>query len=211
MSAIAEPTVEQRVADNLGLARKAAGHYARRSRLAEFDDLYQVACLGLVLAAQRYDPSRSAFTTFAYKVMNGEIRRYFRDKCWPIHVSRYDREREYDDPEREALVRSWIAGALQPRSFDTPIGVSPRGDVLTLAETLGGIDTAYEQAEARIDRTQAMRRLSTRERQVMYLYYHEDLPQRTIAHRIGCSQMHVSRILRQAREKLGLDTNGKED
>lgn len=192
-------TVEQLVTDNIQLAYKMAGMYVRRGS-EPFEDLLQVASLGLVLAAQRFDPSRGVtFGTYAFQVMSGEIKRHYRDKCWPVHVPRTDREREVTDVER-----AWIASAARPASFNTPIGTDAEsGAVVTLGDKLGAEDTGYDLVESRLERQAILRQMSPVERQVLYLYYVEDLPQKAIGKRLGYSQMHISRIFRRARAKLG--------
>src|SRR4051812_22679602 len=80
------------VLSHLALARSIAGRY--RGRGAATDDLQQVAYLGLVKAAARFDPDRgTAFSTYATATVTGELRRHFRDARWPVHVGRRAQER----------------------------------------------------------------------------------------------------------------------
>lgn len=195
-----EPTVEQRVTANLPLARFIAARYARRGG-ESFDDLYQVACLGLVLAAQRFDPGRGfTFSTYANSVISGEIKRHFRDHCWPVHVPRTMSEK----PDRTELEQQWVVGAGWPASLDATVAERSDGEAVTLADTLGEDDTAYALVDARVDRQLAWQRCTALERRVLVMHIYEDVPQREIAARINYSQMHVSRLLRRAYKKLGL-------
>src|ERR1700741_1978842 len=81
----------------LPLARKLARRYsgARDGGAGErFDDLMQVASLGLVKAIDRFDLSRgTAFSSFAVPTVLGELKRYFRDLGWAVHVPRGAQER----------------------------------------------------------------------------------------------------------------------
>ena len=83
-----DPRVRERaIAQYLPLARRLAARYHRRQE--PFEDLVQVACLGLVKAVERYDPARGTrFTSFAVPTISGELRRHFRGTAWSLHVPR---------------------------------------------------------------------------------------------------------------------------
>jgi RNA polymerase sigma-B factor len=206
-------------------------HYlARRYRGGgdHADDLVQVASLGLLNAIERFDPDRGiAFSSFAVPTIIGEIKRYFRDKGWAVRVPRELQERSLtverlaDDLERElgrtpttdqiaARMDTTVEQVLEARmAASAHHGVSldrPSGDDedahRTLVDTLGFTDEAFSHAEDAVTFDGRLARLSERERIVLDLRFREDLTQEEIGRRIGISQMHVSRLIRQAIEHL---------
>jgi RNA polymerase sigma-B factor len=210
----------------LPLARQLANRY--RSPHEPFDDLFQVAALGLIKAIDRFDPTRGiAFSSFAVPTVLGEIKRYFRDRTWSVRVPRdlqelslrVDRatsdltlelQRQPTVPEISAQVGASVeevlealhaGGAHRAVSLDAPRG---SGDDAgnTLGETVPIEDTRLRRAEDRAALAQLMRRLTPREREVLLLRFVADLTQAEIGERIGRSQMQVSRIIRQALGRL---------
>jgi RNA polymerase sigma-B factor len=206
-------------------------HYlARRYRGGgdHVDDLMQVASLGLLKALERFDPDRGiAFSSFAVPTILGEIKRYFRDKGWAVRVPRELQERSMaverlaDDLERE-LGRTPTALQIAQR-MDASVehvlearmaswahhGVSlerPSGDDdeerRTLGDTLGFTDDAFRHVEDSVTFDHLLAGLTDRERMVLDLRFREDLTQAEIGERVGISQMHVSRLIRQAIEHL---------
>jgi len=210
----------------LPLARSLATRYVRHGE--GFDDVFQVACLGLLKAIDRFDISRGrAFSSFAVPTIAGEIKRYYRDKTWSVHVPRdlqdlalrVDRERHVlkaelsrsptvaELAERLEVDDEDVVEALQAHdarrstSLDTPHGIHDEA-CETLAETAGTIEWGYELAETRADLSRLARILTAREREVLRLRFEEDLSQQEIGDSIGVSQMQVSRILRSSLERL---------
>ena len=201
------------------LARLLARRYRHTSEPLE--DLVQIACLGLVKAAGRWDPDRGPrFGTYAGPVILGELRRHFRDATWHVRpprelqelwcevmrarVAASERGRDPSvgelaarvgrAPERvaEALVANDLR---QLRSLDRP----EHGDDPMQA---GRDDRGFEHAELRATVERLTARLGDCAREVLRLRFEEDLRQREIAERIGCSQVQVSRILRDSFEQL---------
>ncbi|HEX5618047.1 MAG TPA: SigB/SigF/SigG family RNA polymerase sigma factor [Solirubrobacteraceae bacterium] len=206
----------------LPLAETLARRYGHTAE--PIDDLIQVARIGLIKAVDRFDPSRGlAFSTFAVPTITGELRRYFRDRTWTIRPPRevqelylkVKRTRAFlsqelgreptvgDVADRlgttpEAIVDALAAGdAHSPVSLDCPHG-DDRSDGLALMDLVVDPRRDLEGREDAIALWQLGAELSDREREVVRLRYQEDLLQRDIGERVGCSQMHVSRILSTA-------------
>jgi RNA polymerase sigma-B factor len=210
----------------LPLARSIASRYLRRGE--PFDDIFQVACLGLVKAIDRYDPQRGqAFSSFAVPTMAGEIKRYYRDRTWSVHVprdlqdltlavggvidefqSRASRLPTVPEiAERLGVEHDDVLDALQARhahcagSLDAPAAESD-GSGATVGELLGFVEPDFALAEVRADLKALQRVLTPRQRVVLYLRFRRDMTQQEIGERIGVSQMQVSRILRSALARL---------
>ena len=210
----------------LPLARRMARRYARDGE--PFEDLVQVATLGLVKAIDRFDPMReTAFSSYAVPTMLGELKRYFRDHGWAVHVPRGMQERvmQVDGtvrelsrtlgrspsageiahavgiPTEEVLEAMEAAGAYDAVSLDSHrFGDEPEGD--TYADVVGSDDERYELVEYGATIAPALQALPARDRLVLHLRFVEDLTQAEIAARVGISQMHVSRLIRRALERL---------
>jgi RNA polymerase sigma-B factor len=217
---------EELVQRFLPLARKLARRYSGAHE--PFDDLLQVASLGLVKAIDRFDTSRgTAFSSFAVPTILGELKRYFRDLGWSVHVPRGAQElalkvedgrqqlmsrtgRPPSVPEiaeylelsiEEVLEALETAGAHHTASLDSP-REDGEEDSGTLADAFGQIDERFELVDAKVTIAAAAKHLGARERRVLLLRFVEDLTQSQIAEMIGVSQMQVSRILRRALEQL---------
>jgi RNA polymerase sigma-B factor len=203
---------------------------AKRYRKAEepFDDLLQVASLGLLKAIDRFDPARGiAFSSFAVPTIVGELRRHFRDRCWSVRPPRELQERalEVDKLRTELTSRlgrapsvreigralelddERVLEALQAQqgmratSLDAPRAGGDDGGA-TLGDSTGTIDPELDRAEHRATLARLFDRLDDRERLVLKLRFEEDLTQEQIGGYVGVSQMQVSRIIRGAVAKL---------
>jgi len=210
----------------LPLAHKLARRYIRSSE--PYEDLAQVASLGLVKAVERFDPTRGyAFTSLAVPTILGELKRYFRDSSWALHVERGAQERarqitaaqhsvsartgrvptvselaQYLElSDEEVLDGLQTAEAYDAVSLDAPPS-SDADDGASRLETIGEEDEHLELVDVVATIFAAARHLPERERQVLYLRFGEDLPQTEIARRIGVSQMQVSRLLRRSLSRL---------
>jgi RNA polymerase sigma-B factor len=183
-----------------------------------FDDLVQVAVVGLLKAVERYDPVRGvAFSSFATPTIVGELKRHFRDHTWAVRVPR--RSQELHLEVRDAAARltqelghpptaAEIAHAIQ-RSPDEvlegleaasvyrskPLSTSPGDDGVGLEERLAAV--APGPSEERVLVEQLVAALPDREQEIVRLRFFDDLTQSEIAERLGISQMHVSRLLRK--------------
>jgi RNA polymerase sigma-B factor len=210
----------------LPLARQLARRYQRPEE--PFDDLFQVACLGLVKAIDRFDLEREvAFSSYAVPTILGEIKRYFRDRTWSVRVPRdlqelalkvdravselsLDLHRQptveeigakVGADEEDVLEALEASGAYKATSLESPRGSEEEsGD--TLGDTLGTEEHGFALAEDRATIEHLMRSITPREREVLHLRFTEDLTQAEIGERIGVSQMQVSRIIRQSVARL---------
>jgi RNA polymerase sigma-B factor len=210
----------------LPLARKLAQRYSGSRE--PYDDLVQVASLGLVKAVERFDPDRGfAFSSFAVPTIMGELKRHFRDTSWALHVDRSAQERSrkisdarhrlqarggrsptvaelaefLDCSEEEVLDGLQVAEAYDAVSLDAP-RASADEDAERRLDTLGDEDQRLGRIDAGATVFAAASHLPERDRRILYLRFGEDLTQAEIAERIGISQMQVSRLLRRAVRRL---------
>ncbi len=210
----------------LPLARQLARRYQRAGE--PLDDLIQVASLGLIKAIDRFDPARqTAFSSFAVPTILGELKRHFRDKGWSVRVPRDLQELAVKvDRVGEEVARE-LGRAPTPQEIGERVGVTaeqvleareaasayravsldrPRSDDEedgdNFADTFGAEDPGFALAESSATVQRLMRVLSDREREVLRLRFEEDLTQSEIGERVGVSQMHVSRLIRQSIARL---------
>ena len=208
------------------LARRMAGRYAGVSE--PYDDLLQVASLGLLNAVDRFDSSRGTpFAGFAKPTILGELKRYFRDKVWTVRVPRsvHDRMARVEQatekltlelhrpPSAQELAEHLavdVADVLEileaqhnrrPLSLDAPPAGEDPEDA-SGAEWVGRPDGNFDLVDDRLTMESVLPALGEREREVLRLRFVEELPQTEIATRIGCSQMHISRLLRRSLDQL---------
>jgi RNA polymerase sigma-B factor len=214
----------------LPLARQLARRYERQDE--PLDDLLQVASMGLVKAIDRFDPSRgTAFSSFAVPTILGELKRYFRDVGWAVHVPRGMQERALEVNRAVSELSRTLSRSPTPAeiaeftelaleevleameaatAYDSVSLEAPRsngdgngdGDAGEVVDRLGGEDPGYELAEYSATIAPQLRALPERDRLVLHLRFVEDLTQSEIAERIGVSQMHVSRLIRKALEQV---------
>jgi len=215
---------EEFVTEALPFADRLASRY--RGRGVPFDDLRQVARLGLIKAVDHLEPERGSFTAYAAVTVRGELRRHFRNTGWDVHVPRPVQEltlelwKAVDDlthelsrpPSRaelaarlgapagdvEAAMRA--AGAYSTRSLNAPAaGSTEREDeAAELGELLGDPDADLESVDDRITVRRLLRRLPAREQRILALRFYGNRSQNEIARATGVSQMHVSRLLTRA-------------
>jgi RNA polymerase sigma-B factor len=228
-SATVEPvsvTRDRMIERYLPLADGLARRYRRTTE--PLDDLTQVARIGLVKAVDRWDPDRGyAFSTFAVPTITGELQRHFRDRTWAIRpprdlqelyvrvqktraslstaIGREPTARDIADAigcDTEDVVEALAAGdAYAPRSLDAPVQTDD-GNGVTGADLLADDDAAIGRSVDAAALLQLTEVLDDRSAEVVRLRFQEDLMQREIGERVGCSQMHVSRILRNALIRL---------
>jgi RNA polymerase sigma-B factor len=210
----------------LPLAHRLARRYGRGPE--PHDDLAQVASIGLLHAIDRFDPERGTpFTAFAVPTIVGELKHYFRDFGWAVHVTRRDQNRalavERTAEElslglrrsatpselaaalgitvEEVLDALETAAALHPASLDVPVDVDD-DESKSYGERIAGDDDGLDLVECRDAIARCLRGLPPGQRQIVFMRYGEDLTQSEIAARIGLSQMSVSRLLRRALQHM---------
>ncbi len=208
------------------LSRSLAMRYVHSGE--PLDDLLQVANLGLVKAVDRFDSSRAvSFTSYAVPTILGEIKRYFRDTTWAVHMPRELQERSAlveRDAERlfsqsgrvpsvgqlsevtglsaeQVLEARHAAMSYRATSLEAPSG-SDSEEEFTVADRIGSEDRELDRAEQAVSLEQMSGVLTERDRWVLRMRFERDMTQSEIASEIGVSQMHVSRIIRSALERL---------
>ena len=218
---------EELVERFMPLARRLARRYQRGQEPLE--DLVQVASMGLVKAVDRFEPSRgTAFSSYAVPTILGELKRYFRDAAWAVHVPRGMQERvmetnttmtklskalgrsptptevalELGRTTEEVLESMEAAVAYDSVSLDAPLSTDGDGGGDAYGDRLGDDDGRFELIELGATIAPTLRALSERDRIVLHLRFAEDLTQSEIAERIGVSQMHVSRLIRRSLARL---------
>jgi RNA polymerase sigma-B factor len=215
---------EELVVRFMPLARQLASRYRHSGEPLE--DLAQVACLGLLKAVDRYDPTRGkGFTRYALPTMLGELKRHFRDKGWALRVPRATQElalkvnealpaklgraaRPRDVAEaigvsvEDVLEAMEAATAYEAASLDAPRGATGEDEDWTHADALGDEEPGYELVELGEALRGTLDALPARERLILRLRFERDMTQAEIAGCMGISQMHVSRLLRRSLNRL---------
>jgi RNA polymerase sigma-B factor len=211
----------------LPLARSLAQRYVRSSEPRE--DLVQVASVGLMKAIDRFDPGRGHnFASYAIPTILGELRRYFRDATWSVHVPRGAQERaaaieaaqeelmgdrraaptvdaiaEYLQISSEEVLDGMLAvRAYEADSLDAPAGASDDGEGRTALEQIAVEEDRYELVLADASVAPVIRELDARDRRVLHMRFVGEMSQSEIAGQIGVSQMQVSRILSRSLMRL---------
>ncbi|MEW1905868.1 MULTISPECIES: RNA polymerase sigma factor SigF [unclassified Streptomyces] len=212
---------------NMSLVRYAAGRF--RARADEMEDIVQVGMIGLIKAIDRFDLSREVeFATFAVPYIVGEIKRFFRDTTWAVHVPRRLQEarvelaKATDElssrlgraprvaelallmglPEEEVVEAQIASNGYNSTSLDAAINGGDEEDEAALADFIGGEDPALELFEDFHTLAPLVVALDERDRLLLHLRFVEELTQAQIGERLGVSQMHVSRLLARSLNRL---------
>ncbi|MEU3202420.1 SigB/SigF/SigG family RNA polymerase sigma factor [Streptomyces cyaneofuscatus] len=217
---------------NLSLVRFAANRFRNRGS-GEMEDIIQVGTIGLIKAIDRFDLSREVeFTSFAVPYIVGEIKRFFRDTSWAVHVPRRLQELRVDlakakealaaDLDRDPTVQELAehlgmdeaeitegivaSNGYTAGSLDMPTDSSESGpqntDGRTFADVLGEPDPAIETVENLHTLAPLLGELDERERRIIDMRFGQELTQAQIGAELGISQMHVSRLLSRMLGKL---------
>ncbi|MET9079767.1 RNA polymerase sigma factor SigF [Streptomyces sp. NPDC004232] len=199
-----------------------------RGRGESYEDLRQVAALGLVKAVDRYDPGRGkAFESYAVPTVTGEIKRHFRDHMWTLHVPRRVQELRNrvrlacrdisagvsdrwpticEIAERAGLseedVRAGMEALESFSALSLEAGLPGSDDGFSLGDSLGVSDSALETVVDRESVRPHLEALPERERAILYMRFFKDMTQSSIAEQLGISQMHVSRLITRSCRQL---------
>ncbi|MCH5670466.1 RNA polymerase sigma factor SigF [Streptomyces gilvus] len=220
-------TLRERVVEAwLPMAERLAGRF--RSRGESYEDLRQVAALGLVKAVDRYDPARgNAFESYAVPTITGEIKRHFRDHMWTLHVPRRVQDlrnrvrvatqdlsqtvsgRRPTVPEiaehadmSEEDVRAGLEALESFTALSLDAELPGSEDGYSLSDALGSADPALETVVDREAVAPQLAALPERERAILYMRFFGDMTQSRIAEQLGISQMHVSRLISRCCDRV---------
>ncbi|MFI1618914.1 SigB/SigF/SigG family RNA polymerase sigma factor [Streptomyces lydicus] len=212
---------------NMSMVRYVARRY--RNRGDDMEDIVQVGTIGLIKAIDRFDLTREVeFSTFAIPYILGEMKRFFRDTGWAVHVPRRLQELRSDlakakellhnkldrDPtvrelsdhlnlsEDEVIEGIVAANGYTAGSLDTPADSAPAEQSRTVADLIGEEDPAMEKVENLQTLAPLMEKLNAREHRLIELRFGQELTQAEIGAELGVSQMHVSRLLSRTLSKL---------
>ncbi|MGW2717571.1 RNA polymerase sigma factor SigF [Streptomyces sp. NPDC001492] len=208
---------------NISLVRFAAGRF--RGRGDDMEDIVQTGMIGLIKAIDRFELSREVeFTSFALPYIVGEIKRFFRDTTWAVHVprrlqelrvelakareelaSRLDREPTVPElatlmniPEGEVIEAQIASNGYNSSSLDAALtGDGPEGGEAVLADFIGVEEDGLRLVEDFQSLAPLMAELGERDRQIIHMRFVEEATQAEIGERLGCSQMHVSRLIKR--------------
>ncbi|MCM1945951.1 MULTISPECIES: RNA polymerase sigma factor SigF [Streptomyces] len=212
---------------NMSLVRYAAGRF--RHRADEMEDIVQVGMIGLIKAIDRFELSREVeFTTFAVPYIVGEIKRFFRDTSWAVHVPRRLQEARVElakateelstrlgrTPtvkelaelmsltEEEVTEARLASNGYNSSSLDAALSGDDEDGDASLTDFIGSEDPAMELVEDFHSLAPLIADLDDRDRHIIHLRFVEELTQAEIGERLGCSQMHVSRLLARTMKRL---------
>jgi RNA polymerase sigma-B factor len=212
---------------NITLVRYAASRFRSRGQ-DEMEDIVQVGTIGLIKAIDRFELSREVeFTSFAIPYITGEIKRFFRDTSWAVHVPRRLQEARVQLAKATEELRSRLgrmpttkelsqlmclseeevnearlaSNGYNSASLDAAISSSDDGEA-ALADFIGLDDTALELVEDFNTLAPLIAELDDRERRIIHMRFVDELTQAQIGEHLGVSQMHVSRLIARTLAKL---------
>lgn len=215
------------ITDHLYIAEILAKKYVNRG--IEYDDLYQVASMGLVYAVDRYDVSKGfAFSSFATPTIVGELKRYFRDKGWVIRVPRRIQElskkvnqvrlslaqEEQRQPTvdevaeelgvsvEEVLEAMEASKVYAPQSLDKTLDMGMDDHDMNLGDLIGVEDENYDQVDLYDVVERLMTTLNDLEKKIFVYRFYDKRTQISIAQELDLSQMTVSRIEKKIIKKF---------
>lgn len=221
---------DELIEEHMYLAEILAKKYTGRG--IDYEDIFQVASVGLILAVDRFDPSKGyVFSSYATPTIIGEIKRHFRDKGWTIKVPRRIQElskkisvaknvlagelgriptaediADYLDVSYDQVIEAMEASKVyQPGSIDSTIDSSDDGNDLQISDIIGDDDPTYERVENLDYLVRELKKLPKIERTILIERYINRKTQIAIAEELGISQMTVSRIEKKVIRSLRND------
>ena len=221
---------DELIEEHMYLAEILAKKYTGRG--IDYEDIFQVASVGLILAVDRFDPSKGyVFSSYATPTIIGEIKRHFRDKGWTIKVPRRIQElskkisvaknvlagelgriptaediADYLDVSYDQVIEAMEASKVyQPGSIDSTIDSSEDGNDLQISDIIGDDDPTYERVENLDYLVRELKKLPKIERTILIERYINRKTQIAIAEELGISQMTVSRIEKKVIRSLRAD------
>lgn len=216
---------ERLIQQYMPLVKSLARRHSKRGE--QYEDLVQVGSIGLIKAVDRFDPERGVeFGAFAIPNIAGEIKRYIRDRAWPLKIPRRLQElhpglcscsaelsAQLERPatiaeiaQRSGVKEPEVEEALAVSRIQSPVSLSAGGRGQDaedeFADFDGVLDGGYELGEQRAVLAAGFRVLNARERRLLHLRFFAGMSQPQIAREVGISQIHVSRLTRRALEKM---------
>ncbi|MES9525619.1 RNA polymerase sigma factor SigF [Streptomyces capoamus] len=212
---------------NMSLVRFAAGRF--RGRGDDMEDVVQTGMIGLIKAIDRFELAREVeFTSFALPYIVGEIKRFFRDTTWAVHVPRRLQELRVElakareelssrldrDPttaelatlmnisEKEVVEAQLASNGYNSASLDAALTGGPEDGEAVLADFIGVEEEGLRLVEDFHALAPLMAELSERDRRIIHLRFVEEATQAEIGEQLGCSQMHVSRLIKRIIARL---------
>ncbi|HZK33398.1 MAG TPA: SigB/SigF/SigG family RNA polymerase sigma factor [Tissierellaceae bacterium] len=223
-----DPEIREILIENhLYIAEILSKKYANRG--IEYDDIFQVASIGLIYAVDRFDVNKGfEFSSFATPTIIGEIKKHFRDKGWTIRVPRRIQElskkinnakvllsqklqksptigeiAEYLDHTEEEILEAMEASKVySPQSLDISYNSNNDESDINLADLIGEEDLYFGKIEDADFILKAMEKLNDVEKQILIERYFNKKTQVSIAKALDISQMTVSRIEKRVLQKL---------
>jgi RNA polymerase sigma-B factor len=213
---------------NLSLVSFAARRFRNRGS-GDMEDVIQVGTIGLIKAIDRFDLTREVeFTSFAIPYILGEIKRFFRDTTWAVHVPRRLQELRVDlaksketlatelgrtptvkelaahlELSEDEIIEGLVAAnGYVAGSIDTPSGDDEADSAPKYADTMGDDDPAMELFEDLHTLAPLLQQLDPRERTIIEMRFGQELTQAEIGRELNLSQMHISRLLNRTLAKL---------
>lgn len=218
---------EELIERHIYIAEILSKKYANRG--IDYDDIYQVACIGLIYAVDRFDIDKGyEFSSFATPTIIGEIKKHFRDKGWTIRIPRRIQELSkkinnakvtlsqelqrsptvedianyLNSTEEEILEAMEGSKVYTPQSLDLTYDSNNDDKDLNLADLIGEEDAYFDKIENNDFLMRSMKKFNDMEKKILKDRYFDRRTQVSIAKELNISQMTVSRVEKRIIEKL---------